>query len=75
MGATMTMASGHAVISSPASMCERPCTSSSKKGSDKKASIWAQNALTDEPIDRANTGLRSRSTGNSGAAKCHWRRT
>ena len=37
-------------------------------------SIWAQNAATEVPIDSAKTGMRSRSTGNSGSASVRWRR-
>ena len=40
-----------------------------------KASICAQNALTDVHIDSANTGMRSRSSGNKGVCRCIWRRT
>ena len=63
----MTMTSGHGVISKPVCTCDKPSVSCNRNGSDTNASICAQNEQTEVPIDSANTGILSRSTGNSGA--------
>ena len=74
MGAVSMVASGQAVISMPASMGDRPRASSSKNGRAKYDSICAQKAETEPHMDSLNTGMRIKSTGNSGAVLCHWRR-
>ncbi len=67
--------SGHAVISSPVSTCERPYPSSNRNGRAMLDSICAVKAVTELHMDSANTRMRSRSTGNSGTLWCSWRRT
>ena len=71
MGATNAIASGQAVMSSPARSGVHPYVSSRRKGRLRYASICAPKAPTEDAMDKANTGMRSKSTGNSGVAWCH----
>ena len=63
-------------MQSPVSTCENAeRRAASQNGSATNASIWEVNDATEVPIDSANTGIRSRSTGRSGAGCVSWRRT
>ena len=71
---TSTMQIGQAVNSKPVSTWLRLKAPSSKNGSATKASICALKAATEVPIDSANTGMRSKSSGKSGTVKRNCRR-
>ena len=70
IGAAMMMTAGHGVISKPVSTCDKPSVSCNRKGNDTKASICAQNEHTEVPIERANTGILSKSIGTSVCSFC-----